>query len=207
MPSPVTPILDNFNRANEGPPPSSSWITSGSPGHKVISNQCGNDVAGGGASTWNTQFAANQEAYVTIATKPPDASGSHLLARMTGSGNNWNTDSYYFASWEAIAGTDALKLFYFNGSTSTQIGSTVNLELTNGDQLLLNVVGSALTVSVNGTSQITGTDSNITGAGYIAIADGDTGNTIRFEDFGGGPIQFRQRSASVFQAVNRSDHF
>ena len=39
MAFPTTGILDDFNRGNEGPPPSANWTTLVQ-GHKVVSNAC-----------------------------------------------------------------------------------------------------------------------------------------------------------------------
>src|SRR5436189_297727 len=50
---PTTNILDDFNRSNQGPPPSSNWVSDGSPdGWKVLSNQATPSVDGYAHDVW-----------------------------------------------------------------------------------------------------------------------------------------------------------
>ena len=67
---PATSIIDDANRPDEGPPPSTSW-TNINAGLKVVSNQfAGDSLIGGNASHHNTTFGPDCEAYVTIAVLP-----------------------------------------------------------------------------------------------------------------------------------------
>ena len=82
---PATGILDNFNRANEGPPPSASWTTDNDSlpnGLQVISNQCGSPAAQGMGAIWNTSFADNQDAYCTLKVLPTSAQSLELILRL-----------------------------------------------------------------------------------------------------------------------------
>lgn len=68
---PSTSILDNFNRADEGPPPSSSWILAaeGAGGTKVVSNACAADLDGSpGYGTWGMAVGPDCEVWGVIGT-------------------------------------------------------------------------------------------------------------------------------------------
>src|SRR5262245_54582528 len=68
MVAPITPIIDDANRANTGPPPSSNWTTytdgttiTGN-GLKVSSSVIkGDSNSAFNAAYWNTQFGADSE--------------------------------------------------------------------------------------------------------------------------------------------------
>jgi hypothetical protein len=68
---PTTPVLDDFNRSNTGPPPSASWTTI-QHGHQVVSNAARGSYAGDDCvSWWNTTFGSDVEAYFDITTVDP----------------------------------------------------------------------------------------------------------------------------------------
>lgn len=77
---PVAGLLDDFNRSDEGPPPSSSWTNNGANGPGVISNVAG-AVTAGGQTRWNIPIEANQECRFTLSVLPGDTSFVSLLAR------------------------------------------------------------------------------------------------------------------------------
>jgi hypothetical protein len=63
-------LLDDFNRANEGPPPSASWTTGTVAGLIVLANECTRQAAGGFRQDayWNaSQFGPNCEVGCRIA--------------------------------------------------------------------------------------------------------------------------------------------
>lgn len=62
---PITPILDTFVRADEGPPPSANWTTF-SGGLTVLSNQLAGNAAGSNIAFWNVEQLADVEAYLTL---------------------------------------------------------------------------------------------------------------------------------------------
>lgn len=64
---PTTPILDNFNRANEGPPPSASWANSLNYGLKVVSNQMAQAQTNALCdSRYLTSYGQEAEVYVDL---------------------------------------------------------------------------------------------------------------------------------------------
>ena len=58
MAFPNTPVLDNFNRANEGPPPSANWVgwIMAASNLIVYTNVCACNVAGNGDAGWDTNL-------------------------------------------------------------------------------------------------------------------------------------------------------
>lgn len=107
MTFPLTPILDDFNRDDEGPPPSGSWAASpGFPGHSVVSQQI-RDVGEGTSETrWLTSYGPNQEAYITIA-------------------GNVNSDVFYQVNLAIRATVDgtATTCYFLEFDVSSGIGS------------------------------------------------------------------------------------
>src|SRR5215203_2389814 len=97
-------ILDTFNRANEGPPPSASWggvVVSGQGGIKVVSNQVVADAGGDGTGYWGTSFNANQEAFIKMASVD-STSVVLLFARIQGPGTA--TPDGYFVRYQGNSG-------------------------------------------------------------------------------------------------------
>jgi len=78
---PQSGILDDFNRADEGPPPSSSWTTLQS-GHLVLSNQIyGVSDIESNVSTTISTYGPDSEAYVTLTSLPGNTGWMMLNVR------------------------------------------------------------------------------------------------------------------------------
>ena len=166
-PFPYTLTLDNFNRANEGPPPSASWTTPSSQGGlKVIGNACGSEVGFSGAAIWNTVFAANQEVQFKIGTVP--VAGQHYTAVVRNqSATDW-LNSYYA---EFLNGTPALVYVWkYTGISELLIdGVELGGTMVTGMALGLRVVGSLLTVWRDGSQVTSVSDTSITGPGRLVV--------------------------------------
>ena len=104
QPFPTTPILDNFNRANEEPLDNGTWDTTNaagpsSPGTrlmKLTSNQAAAGSTAAGGQFWAASFANAVEAYVSIPTWTAGeidvhfhTAGASQLATLDGSGVAW----------------------------------------------------------------------------------------------------------------------
>lgn len=195
----TTSILDDFNRANEGPPPSSNWsgITTTTNTLKVTSNQLdvdSTDIYGFGSAYWNpASFGADSEAYLTIATKPTDGAGNlRVGARMAGVGDIF-TFTGYFYFFEPAAGTDTIKITRIDtGGVETVLGATISQEVAAGEKLGLEVIGTTIKVfhnSGSGWSDISSggrTDATYGSAGRIGLLSNDI--TSNYDDFGGGTV-------------------
>lgn len=191
---PVSAILDNFNRANEGPPPSTSWTTSwnvGADGHKVVSNQL-NANTSDGSSYWNVQtFGPNCEVYATMV----DTQGvyAQLGARLTSVGTS--SLNGYAVSREDNS-TIAVKKWA--AGSESQLGATFSQSFTAGDSMGMTVTGSNPTVievwykvgAGAWTSLGTRSDSTSpnTAAGNIGIRSGASSGSPKWDDFGGGTV-------------------
>jgi hypothetical protein len=79
IPSPVTPILDNFNRPNG--PLGPNWKGSVSY-YRILGNRV--DVRGNGPIYWKNAFGVNQEAYVTFTTVDAAGREQNLLLKVQG---------------------------------------------------------------------------------------------------------------------------
>jgi hypothetical protein len=202
MAFPTTSILDTFNRANEGPYPSTNWdgkvLANDGASWAVLANQC---KAGGGDNSrmyWkSTTFGPDCEAYCTIATVPISGTFSDiaLLLRLqqpgTGGAGGTTTDGYYIG-WVHITGTDSLIFYRIDNQAFTQLGTTQTpLEMANGHKFGASMIGSTLQayVDTGGGWTTLGTpesDPTYGAAGYIGILTGQSASTI--DDFGGGNV-------------------
>lgn len=198
--APTTAILDNFNRANGAP--GANWpgpIRSSRTLLTIASNAlgCANSSGSTEEAYWTSSFSANQEVFVTLSALPTVYGVVRLCLRIQSP--NASSPSFYILEYDHTL--NSLVLFYYNGSTYAQIGSTVTLTLAAGDKLLLRAVGSALVgeafQSGAWSQVISGTDSNITGAGYAGVSIND--NTGKLDDFGAGALV----SAIVLPATRR----
>jgi len=200
MTFPFSPVLDTFNRANTGPPPSASWTSdllakgADEAGLRVVSNKLSAvpmtsppKVASG---WWSTPFGKNQEVYVT--QRDGGAfSNFELWARVTNPGTTGVTGYLVTLYHEGFV------VQKYGGGTYTDIGAPGDYPTGPGATLDDNwgvgfsVVGSVLSVyfkSPTGawTLQATRTDSTYTTGSYIGILNYDS--NLAYDDFGGGVV-------------------
>lgn len=188
MSFPTTSVLDDFNRANQGPPPSGSWIDmSGAPGGlEVVGNQCSGEVGSVSVGLWDdSAIGPDCEVFCTIAVKH-NGEEIGLYARLT-TASVTTVDGYSLA-YNMESGTDTLRVFRVDNGVGTQLGATINQEVGAGDRIGLSIVGSTLTIyhdSGSGfTSLGTRSDGTYTATGRIGAYIWNT--TARIDDFGGG---------------------
>lgn len=177
MTFPIASVLDNANRANEGPPPSANWTTVIG-GHTVATNRL---AATGAVNTsyWNVSQVLDGEVFVTLVTRPADTKTASVLARYTLS------QSYLLGITRNDAGNDTLGFYYYDGVTTNLLGSWV-IALQDGDTFGLRFLGSNFYVFYNGIQVGSVSDSSIAVAGYIGISTNSTATIM--DDFGGGSI-------------------
>lgn len=199
MAFPTTSILDTFDRANEGPPPSANWssaIGALGGGFKVVSNACAVDglgVAGAASDYWNVStFPANCEAYFTITTLPTDTNSVQLFARGQQLGD-LTADAYSVAIERDDTLGDTVAIVRLDNATGTVLGTPVSVTFQVGDSIGIELVGSSIRSKykpVGGSwSQLDSqTDGTYTGTGYIGIIADNTAVVIN--DFGGGAIVY-----------------
>jgi hypothetical protein len=122
IPFPLTGILDDFNRGNEGPPPSANWDIV-QHGHVVLNQQCiGVDDSDDNLSAWNTSFNTPIEAYLTISSNPDESVFSIYML------HNYyqipNEDGY--ECWFDTI-TNKLHICRVDNQVETQLGSLINI--------------------------------------------------------------------------------
>jgi hypothetical protein len=191
-------LLDDFNRADVGPPPSASWSTLGSNGLKVVSNQCAGNSPSTNAGYWSAAtFGPN---YGVAADWPVISALVEVRLRLTTPGLG-TTNGY---SFQYSAGT--FSLLRIDAGSNTTLTS-VSGSLTTGDAIAIQAIGSVLTgyQKTGGvwSELLTTTDATYSTAGYIGLAIG--GAASRCDNFSGGiPPPSPTTSVSVPLVTERS---
>lgn len=185
MAFPTTSVLDNANRADEGPPPSASWGNLVA-GLVVSSNQFAPSGPGNRSSYWLTAFNANCEVFATIGTEPASNRTQTLFVRLHDVGAG--TTDGYGVRLNKLAGTDTLEVVIMTNGSLTAIGAAVSQELVSGNKFGLEANGSTFTVYIDTgsgwTSLFSRTDSTYSVGGFVG-ADVSSGT---IDDFGGGNL-------------------
>ncbi len=189
---PTTGLLDDFNRTDEGPPPSADWANDcqndDSNGCNVFGNELVRDAGGGTARWTDSTFGPDTEVFVTISSIPGTFAKVKLYARIDGSQNN----SYYLQVENKNASQGHLFFYkWTSGTTRTEISSLLNnnsVHHDEGDIWGFEVIGSTLTAykdAGSGFVQIhQTTDTDITAAGNICLSP----ITVELDDFSGGTV-------------------
>lgn len=186
---PLTPIRDDFNRADAGNL-GANW-TDLLNGLDILTNQAGAPSVADHLTFYNAvQYAADQEAYVTFNLSPSDGATAGIYVRLQGTGSIATLDGYA-AILIRQAGTDIVQVYRLDNAVGTQLGANISQEFVNGDGILLRARGTTLTVihiSTGGVETVIGerTDSTYNLAGYTALACNNT--QVRFDNFGGGSL-------------------
>lgn len=187
---PTTSVLDNFNRANEGPPPSGSWggtiLSAGSHGMKVGSNQCGIDSSNPGSGYWNTTYGPNQEVY----GKGVSFGSSYISLFLRLLNPTATSQTCYEVYFYQGSPANTIRVYRWDSSsTNAQLGGDISQTVTDGDSIGASISGSTITVYYKAgagawTSLGTRTDATYSASGYVGVAI--YGATL--DDFGGGTI-------------------
>lgn len=210
MAFPTTGIIDNFNRANEGPPPSTDWTTMiGSHGHKVLSNECvveSDSVGGEYASGYNAStYGPDCEAYVTVID--PATWGEGVFARLT-TLSMASADGYVF--WRSSG--DVTELHRVDDGAWKQLGADgPAFVIASGDKLGIECIGSTIKGYVKDgaaawAEQLSRSDATYGSAGYLGIDQYPTTSEgyIGLDDFGGGTVEASSSSSSVSTSPSSS---
>lgn len=191
---PTTAVLDDFNRANEGPPPSANWseITAISSGSSlvVVSNQLESNLGANRTGYWNpSTFGPDSEVRIKIPTKGSGVASTRLYLRLNNPTNAGTVTSYL-----AIATPSGSIYFYRidGGPTYVQLGGTISQTVTDGDSFGASIVGSTFTIYYKvgagaWAALDTRTDATYSGAGYLGVGiDQSVSGDVKLDDFGGG---------------------
>jgi hypothetical protein len=196
---PSTGTLDNFQRANQGPPPSSSWsqgpfdFASGD-GLVVLNNAVARRASGGyrQGDYWNpTTYGPDSEVWATTQSVGGSPYDSFILyLRLTNIGPR--TSNGYGLTWSGNNKSNNIAIQKFaNGAFASSLASfTQNLSA--GDSLGLQAVGSTLYAwyrPSGGSWTLLGstTDTSYSTAGYLGLDIAYSQNTT-LSNFGGGTL-------------------
>lgn len=177
MAFPTAAILDNFNRTDEGPPPSADWSTFDGSGHEVVSNQMVPSGAGDDISTYDAQsIDGDFEVFVTFATF---GSGGTIGAIDTSTINGYTV----------VADGSNIYLNRTDGGSDNTIDTTAQV-VNNGDAIGLyrhgTTVESWFKDSAGSWTMIASvTDATHTASGWSPIVITSSGSEV-LDDFGGG---------------------
>lgn len=193
---PSTPVLDNFNRADEGPPPSASWgsfhsswsfadelSVSGNQAYALIST---------GANYWNVEnFGPDCEVYCTVSDVPAFAAQTIIYLRVVGESTDLTTTGSYYALLINSGASTVHQILRFSGGSSTILASGTNtITLATGDKIGLSRIDNTLTAYHKPAAGAWSSfDSVVDGSPLSAIA-GKIAllSSTYIDDFGGGDI-------------------
>jgi hypothetical protein len=178
-------VIDNFNRANEGPPPSIAWIDESVLG--IVSNKCAarqTPLGYHASALWRSSFLANQEIYVTVATRQDDGNSAYLYLRYQ---DYNNTILIEIMRDDGV--NDAVEVHEIVAGVDASIGGPYVISYQDNDSFGINASGTTIEVwhkPVGGVWILLGTCITTLplASGRIGLYTDDA--TLRFSDFGGG---------------------
>ena len=186
MTFPTTPILDDFNRADEGPPPSADWSSvTGIVGVVVSSNVAAPNGAGTSSAIYTAASYTDMEAYEDIPTLPSTnyTIGVFLRGQQVGSGAT--IDGYLVRTKPS---TSEVLIDRVDNGALTRLVTQASVTFSAGYKIGGRIVGSAITAWVhdgsNWSQVASTTDSTYSGSGNIGIFGGSS--AYRVDNFGGG---------------------
>lgn len=190
--APATPLLDDFNRANENPL-AAPWSKVDAGGLELLTNQVARTTTGLSRGAEQAGFGSDLECYVTIATKPTANAGNQIGvgAHFSSEGSTWNG---YTVTVEPRSGVpDSIRVAY---TTAGNLGSDITrpklayqyVAISAGDLIGLKTVGSVLEcwLKTGGVWRMFAAIDDATARnGKLGMILGDTGSSGRLDDFHG----------------------
>lgn len=176
----VATLRDDFNRPNEGPPPSPNWLSPGV-GLIVASNQAKTIAPSADATIWGAyKFGPDCELYFAVPFYQPSSFVVFLRLRelnTSGDGYRLNIDP---PNWK----------LYRLGATVTQLGATATQAITSGDTIGFEATGSTIKAhhkpSAGSWAEVMSrTDDTFPEAGYVALGVQEIEPLL--DDFHAGP--------------------
>lgn len=197
MPEPSAPVIDDFNRTNQGPPPSSSWagpIVTGQSGLRVVSNELVASATGFRDAYWNEVFPADQEAAITFVTVP--AGQFYLHARINTPGSAHNS---YFARYTPAGSSSDLRIGRVLGGSYATLATYANQQAQAGDRVSIQCEGTSPTTlrlyryrsgSWSLIGETTDSSSALQAGGMVGVECNFVGasNVPRLDDLRAGPL-------------------
>jgi hypothetical protein len=199
MPAPVTSVLTSFTGADESPLSEGgiwqSGVTlTGASDAQRLSNQAKAIGTGTGLNMrkpFATSYAADQEAFATIAALPASTQGIGVACRIQGEPSS-STVSFYVGYYHTGTGWRIFSCVPVANFTS--IAGTDSTVAAAGDKIWLNCTGTLISLyHFTGGAwnlRVQATNSDVVGAGKIGIEISDDAGIL--DDFGGGALTVPQ---------------
>lgn len=195
MPFPVTTVLDNCTRADEGPPPSANWSTDqfgfALPGWKIASNLLVPD-GNNAAAYWSAAaFGPICGAFVQIQDMVATGNDLDLSLRLQGGVGTSAVDGYAVKVIYDSAGTDTIRILRYDNASNTALGADIPFDFTPGDFVGITADGDTISAwhgasLAAATNLGSRTDATHSAGGNFGIYAGNL-NT-KLSSFGGGTI-------------------
>ncbi len=194
MSFPTTPVLDNFDRANNANL-GANWVGNpiglGWPDYAIAGNLASAAASSWCSSAWNSVIGPDIEAYVTLTTVGAPIYGELIY----GASAKSSTFNGYSLRYDATH----IYLGRYDAGVWTQL-AVVSITLANGNKWGVSRIGNTHTVYVDTGSGfgsvLTTTDGTYSAAGYIMLVT-DNGAGVTLNDFGGGaPVVAPTNSAA-----------
>lgn len=192
MPFPTTPILEDFNRADQNPL-TTNWtcpLFTGEGSLQIVSNQVkGNTTGSAFNNGWYDigTYGPDCEAYYTLITRGAAGHLINLFVRLTSMDGSPN--GYFVRHILTGAGADTIRIRRIDNGVSSALGAditSVRVEL--GQKIGIQCIGDQISAyhfdGVSWNLLGTRTDGTYTSQGYIALDIQDT--TTVCENLGGG---------------------
>lgn len=206
---PTTSVLDDFNRANTGPPPSASWTNWLTGGLKVVSNQLAPNNLFDNGGYWTSDIGNNAEAYLTLSTI---IAGTYTAVIVRGNPTGTGFDGTYYGVGY-IESTKQMKITYMNGTSESDIGGPWTIAtLVNGDKIGARARGTTLEAWYYHSSVWTKAG-EITHSALVGSSNKKIGvylyanntSTPRMDDFGGGAVVVGQSFFGIEPALETDE--
>ena len=195
-PGPVTSLLDDFNRADNGGPPGASWshlptLSTTASNNLFVTSQAIAGPSGGNADYWNVQqFGPNSEAWITVVAKPTVNLDPVYLGLRFQSPTVANASGYQAGFLNENTTPDQYRIYRRTKGKPAVLASVTGPKLNAGDQLLFRAIGTTLELwrgaAGSWTRILTATDSTFKSGGYLALAARNS--SVRLDNFGGGTL-------------------
>jgi peptidoglycan/xylan/chitin deacetylase (PgdA/CDA1 family) len=189
-----TPILDNFNRANENPlSGGGNWSSLSGGGAQLLNNAVASSGTGTSTSGWKTSYTGDVEARATVLISSDNA-GVMTDASLNGAGQL----SGYLWQWQGANSPATFALYREDANVFTTLATFSGFLLDPGDQLALQVIGSSVqgwVYHLGSWQQVASATDTTYSSGKLALRV--RGTTPIADDFGGGQIQAQAHPPTV----------
>jgi peptidoglycan/xylan/chitin deacetylase (PgdA/CDA1 family) len=186
-----TPILDNFNRANENPlSGGGNWGALSSGGAQLLNNAVASSGTGTTTSGWKDSYTGDVEARATVLISTDNA-GLVAHASLNGVGQL----SGYLWQWQGANSPATFALYREDANAFTTLATFAGFSLDPGDQLALRVIGDSVqgwVYHLGSWQQVASATDTTYRTGKIGVRP--RGATPIIDDFGGGDVVAPQQT-------------